>query len=196
GSTFPSRSLVLMVPGRRPLAPSPVSVLENGRPVGPTVVTPIGSAGANDFGVVLAIDVSPSMSGASLEHATQAARTLARRRVGAQQLGVIDFDSEAKAVLPLTTDAAAISRALAHTPHVGPGTHIYDALALALAQLQSQQVAAGAVIVISDGADRGSVHTEAEVAAIARAHHISLYAVGVRDGAFAPQSLRMLAHDG
>src|SRR5205085_2204070 len=77
GSTFPSRSLVLMVPGRRPLAPSPVSVLENGRPVGPTVVTSIGAAGANDFGVVLAIDVSPSMSGASLEHATQAARTLA-----------------------------------------------------------------------------------------------------------------------
>ena len=131
-----SRSLVLAVPGEPTLAPSDVSVSENGRPVAGQLVTPISSAGARDFGIVLAIDVSPSMSGATLANAMRAGRELAARRNGAQQLGVIEFDELPRVVLPLTANDAAITRTLAHTPRVGPGTHIYDALSLALGQLR------------------------------------------------------------
>ena len=64
GATFPARSLVLSLPKRSSLSPSQVHVTEDSRPVTGAVVTPLASAGAHDFGVVLAIDVSPSMRGA------------------------------------------------------------------------------------------------------------------------------------
>jgi tight adherence protein B len=195
-SVFPARSLVLSVPGRTSVAPSEVHVSENGQPIPSAAVTPLAKAGADDFGIVLAIDISPSMKGRSLTNAMVAARALARRRVGNQQLGVIEFDQTPSTVLPLTSDGAAIERALRHTPATGPGTHIFDALAQSLAQLKAARVVAGAVILLSDGADRGSTQTETAVAAAARAAHVSLYTVGVRDAAFDPASLSALAHDG
>jgi len=196
GSVFPARSLVLTVPGRTSVSTDEVHITENGRAVNGALVTPIADAQAGDFGIVLAIDVSPSMSGSSLDGAMRAARALARRRAGQQLLGVVEFDQSASVVLPLTADSAAIDRALEHTPPVGPGTHIYDALSLALRQLEARHVAAGAVILLSDGADRGSSGTEQATAAAARAAHVTLYTVGVRNGAFDPNSLRALARDG
>jgi len=79
GATFPARALVLSLPKRSSLPASQVHVSEDGKPVTGAVVTPLASAGAHDFGVVLAIDVSPSMRGAPLEHAMAAARALAAR---------------------------------------------------------------------------------------------------------------------
>ena len=196
GSVFPARSLVLTVPGRTSVSTGEVHITENGRAVKGALVTPIANAQARDFGIVLAIDVSPSMHGSSLDGAMRAARTLARKRAGQQLLGVVEFDQNASVSLPLTTNATAIDRALARTPTVGPGTHIFDALTLALQQLESRHVAAGAVILLSDGADRGSSSTEQATAAAARSAHVTLYTVGVRNGAFDPNSLRALARDG
>jgi tight adherence protein B len=195
-ATFPARSLVLSVHNRDSLLPFQIHVSENAQPVAGAVVRAIANAGAGDFGVVLAIDVSPSMQGQPLKNAMAAARALARERTGQQQLGVLLFDHAARLAVPLTARASAIAKALAQTPAVGAGTHINDALSGALQQLSAAHVAAGAVILLSDGADRGSVSTEPEVAAAARAAHISLYTVGVRDRNFDPSSLRMLARDG
>jgi tight adherence protein B len=196
GSVFPARSLVLTVPGRTSVSGSEVHITENGRAVNGALVTPISDAQARDFGIVLAIDVSPSMRGSSLDGAMRAARALAHRRAGQQLLGIVEFDQKASVALPLTADTAAIDKALAHTPPVGPGTHIFDALSLALQQLEARHVAAGAVILLSDGADRGSSSTEQATAAAAQAAHVTLYTVGVRNGAFDPNSLRALARDG
>ena len=196
GTVFPGRSLVLSVPNRSKLSGAEVHVTENGQPVSQPIVTPLSKAGAGDFGVMLAIDTSPSMQGAPLRDAMSAARALAARRTANQEFGVIEFDHESTLALPLTADPEAIARALAHTPRVGWGTHLYDATAGALQQLQRVHVTAGAVIMISDGADRGSVSSEASVAQAARAAHISLYTVGVRDAFFDPSSLSMLARDG
>jgi tight adherence protein B len=195
GATFPARSLVLSIPGDS-LQPSQVHVSENRRAVGNVVVRRVAHAGAGDFGIVLAIDISPSMQGKALDEAMAAARSLAAQRSGQQQLGVLVFDQTATVLLPLTADAHAITAALARTPTVGGGTHIYDALSAALQQLATSRDAAGAVILLSDGADRGSTASEQGVAAAARASHISLYTVGVRDKTFDATSLRMLARDG
>jgi tight adherence protein B len=196
GATFPARSLVLSVHDPGSLRPSQVHIAEDGQPVAGAVVRAIANAGAGDFGVVLAIDVSPSMQGQPLKSAMAAARALARERSGQQQLGVLLFDQAARVVLPVTANAPAIAKALAHTPAVGAGTHINDALSVALRQLADAHVAAGAVILLSDGADRGSRSTEPEVAAAARAARVSLYTIGVRDATFDPSSLKMLARDG
>jgi len=196
GASFPARSLVLSVHNRGLVRPSQIHLSENGQAVEGAVVRAIANAGIGDFGVVLAIDVSPSMQGQPLKNAMAAARALAGQRTGQQQLGVLLFDKAAHVALPLTANAPAIAKALAKTPTVGPGTHINDALSGALRQLAATRVAAGAVILLSDGADRGSVSTEPEVAAAARAGHVSLYTVGVRDPNFDPSSLQMLARDG
>jgi tight adherence protein B len=196
GTVFPGRSLILSVPNRGSLSSAEVHISENGQPVSQPIVTPLSKAAAGDFGVVLAIDKSPSMEGAPLRNAMAAARALAAHRSGKQQLGVIEFDETPTVALPLTANGEAITQALAHTPRVGAGTHIYDATAVALQQLQAARVTAGAVIVLSDGADRGSASSEGAVARTARAAHVSLYTVGVRDGAFDASSLSVLARDG
>jgi tight adherence protein B len=196
GSAFPARSLVLSVPGRSSLSASEVHISENGAPVSGAVITQAANARPGDFGIVLAIDISPSMKGRPLQNAMIAARALARQRVGQQKLGLIEFDRTPTVALPLTANEESIATALRQTPAVGGGTHIYDALALALQQLRSAHIAAGAVILLSDGADRGSAVSEQAVAAAARASHISLYAVGVRDQSFDASSLSMLARDG
>jgi len=77
GATFPARSLVLSLPNRSSLAPSQVHIAENGKTVAGAVVRPLASAARGDFGVVLAIDVSPSMKGAPLAQAMTAARSSA-----------------------------------------------------------------------------------------------------------------------
>jgi tight adherence protein B len=202
GVTFPGRSLVLAVPGRAAVARSEVHISENGRPVSGALVTPIAEAGAGDFGVVLAIDVSPSMKGEPLARAMAAARALAAQRTGKQALAVVTFDHDANVVLPLTDEPQAIARVLAHAPPVGPGALIYNALTVAVQQLADAKIAAGAVILLSDGASEGAAPrpghnlTASSVGAAAAAAHAQIYTVGLRDNSYSPQRMSLLARAG
>lgn len=202
GATFPARSLVLSIPGRAQLSPSQVHIAEDGRPVAGAVVRTIKSAGAGDFGVVLAIDISPSMKGAPIARAMAAARALAAQRSGKQELAVITFDRRANVVLPLTDDPRAIARALAHTPPVGSGAYIYNAMTVAVQQLAKAKIAAGAVILLSDGASvgakpqRGNRVTASSIGAAATAAHAQIYTVGLRDSSYTPQRMSLLARVG
>jgi tight adherence protein B len=202
GATFPARSLVLTVPKGAALSPSNVHITENGRAVTGAVVRPIANAAVGDFGVVLAIDVSPSMRGAPLSEAMAAARALAAQRTGRQALAVVTFDRRATVALPLTDDASAISRALAHTPGVGTGAYIYNALTVAVRQLADAKIAAGAVVLLSDGASQGAKPlpghrvTAASIGAAAAAAHAQIYTVGLRDRSYTPQRMSLLARVG
>jgi tight adherence protein B len=202
GASFPSRSLVLAVPGRSSVAASEIHVSENGRAVSGTVAKPITRAGAGDFGVVLAIDVSPSMKGAPLDRAMAAARALAAQRTGNQELAVVTFDQSAKLDLPLTDDPRAIATALASTPPVGHGAYIYNALTVAVQQLANAKIAAGAVILLSDGASVGATPrpghnlTANSVGLAASAAHAQIYTVGLRDSSYTPERMSLLARVG
>jgi tight adherence protein B len=202
GAAFPARSLVLSLPSRRSLRPSEIQIAEDGRPVAGALVTPITSAGAGDFGVVLAIDVSPSMKGAPLAEAMTAARALAAQRTGNQELSVITFDRHANVALALTHDPQAINRALAHTPTVGSGAYIYNAMTVAVQQLAKAKITAGAVILLSDGASEGAkpqpgIHvTATTIGAAAAAAHTRIYTVGLRDSSYTPQRMSLLARVG
>ena len=202
GSVFPARSLVLSVRNHGALLPSQVHVSENGQPVAGTVLRRLANAGAGDFGVVLAIDVSPSMKGAPLAQAMAAARALAAERTGMQELGIVTFDRQVTVALPLTDDPGAISRALAHTPAIGHGAYIYNALSVAVEQLATANIAAGAVILLSDGASQGAKPipghnlTAASLGASATAAHAKIYTVGLRDSSYTPQRMSLLARVG
>jgi tight adherence protein B len=194
--------LVLSVPSGAGVQPRGIHVSENGTPISGAVVTPIANAATGDFGVVLAIDVGPSMRGVPLKRAMEAARALAAQRSGNQEIAVVTFDQSATVALPLTNDPAAISRALARTPSTGRGAYIYNALTLAVRQLAEARIAAGAVILLSDGASTGTkpAHgtqvTASSVGAAASAAHAQIYTVGLRDSSYSPARMSLLARVG
>ncbi len=198
GVAFPDRTLVLSVPPATPLTSERTHITENGHPVTGLTTTSIKRANVGDFGVMLLIDQSPSMSGTPEAQAIAAARTLAAGRSGNQELGAITFADTPTLLVPLTSDQSAIQKALGNTPRTAAGTHILPALALALQQLSRANVATGAVILVSDGADRESSAgiTPRSIAADAAAAHVRIFTVGVRDRYYTPQSMHMLAQIG
>ncbi|HEX8854157.1 MAG TPA: VWA domain-containing protein [Thermoleophilaceae bacterium] len=196
GLGFPNRQFVLSLPPGSGFDPSRIDVRENGRPVDALSVLPAGAAGSRQLGVVLVIDTSRSMKGDAIAGAMAATRAFASHRNPQQQLGVVTFNGTASTLLPLTTDQAAIDKALAGTPALGPNTHIYDATEAAISLLKAAHISAGSVVVLSDGSDTGSGATNASVVADAKAAGIRIFAVGLRSGAFDPATLSTLAKGG
>jgi hypothetical protein len=104
GAKFPSRAVVLTVPPGVRVSVPRIYVSENGKPVDHLSVTPVKAANAGDFGVVMVIDQSQSMRGAPLAQEMAAARAIAARRTGKQELGVISFAQNSTVLLPPTSD--------------------------------------------------------------------------------------------
>ena len=116
----------------------------------------VGKPGAESVGVVLVIDASNSMAGEPISGAMAAARAFAARRDPSQQLAVVTFNSDSTVLLPLTNAKLAINKALAKTPPLANGTHIYDALESATTLLSNSGVKSGSIVLLSDGKDTGS----------------------------------------
>lgn len=193
GRTFPERSWVLTLPERRDLAPADVELRENGRPVTGLSVVPGDEAGTRAFGVVLAIDASESMHSGAIEQAMAAAREFAARREPNQQLGLLLFSRDHRVALPMTTDQARIDAALAGVPPLTKGTRIFDAGAAAVDMLREAKVQAGSVVVMSDGADVGSVHSADALVRDARAARVRVFGVGLESPSFDPSALAAVA---
>jgi tight adherence protein B len=198
GATFPDRTLVLSAPANVPVSVPSIYVWENGKPVDNLSVTPISHAAKGDFGVVLVIDQSKSMNGAPLTNAMAAARAVAAQRRGNQELGVVTFAAKPTSLLPLTANSAAIDETLTQMPWTSSGTHVLPAVNLAMHELEAANIADGAVIVLSDGAANGTTDglTVPSIAGSAQAHHIRIFTVGLKDGAYAPTLLQQLASQG
>jgi tight adherence protein B len=190
---FPDRAFVLTLPGRRHLGPRQVHVFENGTPVSGVSLVPMAAGKQADFGVVLVMDASNSMKGNAIVDATAAARAFAARRAAKQQLAIVTFNRKASVLLPFTTDADAINAALAEPPALAQGTHLYDGVATGLRLLRSAKVTVGAVIVLSDGADTGSLVSFSGAVAKARADRVRIFSVGIRSRSFRAAPLAKLA---
>ena len=193
GARFPDRKFVLTLPTDRPLTAEQVRVHENGNDVSRLSVVPAGAAKEGEFGVALVIDASNSMRGSAINEAFAAARVFAEQRNGNQQLAVIAFNRRTSVLLPFTTDEGAIEDALATPPPLAEGTHVYDGVARALRLLKDAKIAAGSIIVLSDGADTGSRATSLEVATAARGARVRLISIGIRSESFEPIPLQRLA---
>ena len=189
---FPDRSFVLTLPSGQTVKPQQVRVTENGGPVSAPSVSAT-TAAPSDFGIVLVLDTSKSMTGRPIHDAFAAARALAKRRQPDQPLGVVTFDSTTRVLLPLTTDAGDIDRALAEPPRLRPETHIYDGTAAGVSLLAHKKMAAGTVVVLSDGGDTGSRVSLPGAAARARKAGVRVFTVGLETGSFDPEALGQLA---
>jgi tight adherence protein B len=188
---FPQRAYVLTVPDAQMLSAAELSVTENGQRVQDLEVKGVGAESA----VVLAIDASKSMR-RRLGDALAAARAFADRRMPSQRLGIVYFSRETVVALEPTTDAAAIDRALAEAPAQTSGTRVYDAAAAGVEMIRRIGVAAGSVIVVSDGADHGSVIARNELVDSAASAHVRIFGVGIRSRSFDPTALQALSTNG
>lgn len=194
-TVFPHRTYILTLPKRASIGSSDVSVAENGEAVAHLTVTPAGAT-ANATGTVLLIDSSKSMAGKAIESAMSAARAFAGRRNPNQQVALITFNHSTSIVLPFSSDNDEISHALRRTPELAQGTHIYDAVDQAVGLIERASLKAGTIVLLSDGADVGSEKKFADVRDELAGHHIRLFSVGLRSGAFDPSTLEKLASAG
>lgn len=196
GAKFPDRAYVLSLPSKAYITPDSVKVRENGKLVDDVSVTPASSAESGQFGVVLVIDASDSMHGDAIAGAAAAARAFAANRQPGQSMGVVTFNETTHVVLPLSTDAEAIQAALAEPPPLARKTHLYDAIALAVSMLENANVTVRSVVVLSDGADKGSSKTLEDASAVADDAGVRVFTVGLRSRAFDVAALQELARKG
>jgi tight adherence protein B len=189
---FPERGYVVGVPQSTGLEAARVSVRENGVRVPGVHVTPLSRSGLR-FGVVLAVDASESMAGAPSIAALEAARAFVSHRKRGEELGLVAFNGDVDVLTPLTTDARRLADALSEPLELAYGTRIYDALDRSVFLLGRARVSAGSVVLLSDGADIGSVHSLDRVVASARRQRVRIFTIGLRSGAFEAGPLRAVA---
>jgi tight adherence protein B len=179
GAPFPERAYTLTLPAARSIDAGSVRVTENGRPVRGASVMPADGASAHRFGVVLLIDASKSMRGRSLSDAVTAARTFVAHRNAGQPLAIVSFAGRADVLQQFTTDPVAIERGLSGVRLQPGNTHLFDAVSQSVAMIRSARITSGAIIVLSDGGERGSAATLQQVTAAATQAGVRIFAVGL-----------------
>jgi tight adherence protein B len=197
GPAFPVRTYVLSLPNARRLTLRNVSVTENGASVVNPTLVPASRASKRTFGVVLVLDTSYSMFGKPVAAAVAAEQAFVAQRNPNEQLGIIEFNSQTKKALGLTTSSERIAAALAKPPKIARGTHTFDAVAQAEAMLTAAHISSGSIVVLSDGQQHGpTTHTLAGIAKTALSAHMRIYTIGLADKYYKPGTLKALAAAG
>ncbi len=192
GTKFPDRTMILTLPTQRVLDVSELSLTENGQPVSSLRVQPITSAAAS-AATILAIDASKSMHGDAIRQAMIAARSFAKHRTRGSRLGVVLFSRKPRVVLEPTSDEKRIADALRAIPQLTQGTRLRDAAVEGIRLLDQSGATAGSVVVLSDGADVGSVTSAPALGALAKDKRIRVFTVGLRSPSYDGSSLREVA---
>ena len=110
---------------------------------------------ADKLEVMLIIDTSGSMIGASMTAAKDAAKVFVQRLPSSARLGLIGFGPVAIVASPLSTDRAATTAGIDSLTPRGE-TALYDALVLATDQFSADANVRRSVILLSDGGDTAS----------------------------------------
>ncbi|NUT55867.1 MAG: VWA domain-containing protein [Thermoleophilia bacterium] len=189
---FPERGFVVSLPEGTAAELGRVVVRENGLRVDGVRVDPLSGSGLR-FGVVLALDASESMTGGPAAAALEAGRTFLTHRTATEEIGIVAFNGDISVLSNLTRDGGALRRTLATQPPLSYGTRIYDALSRSLALLRDAKLSSGSIVVLSDGADIGSLHSLDEAVEAARKQQVRIFTVGLRSGAYDPAPLRTIA---
>jgi Ca-activated chloride channel family protein len=153
------------------LRQSDFQVKENGAPQAISTF----AAGEFPLTVALGVDRSWSMAGEPLRLAKQASQTFLRELRPEDRSMVLAIGNEADVIAPLSTDREAQMRAIAALDPWST-TALHDAIIAALDRLEPEP-GRQALIVFSDGSDRYSRHTAADVVARARRSNALIYPI-------------------
>jgi Ca-activated chloride channel family protein len=157
------------------LTPADFSVADDGVPQS------VSAFAAGEFPLALAIGIDRSFSMAGRDNRLAVARSAARTLVGELRAGdqvmVVAIGGETAIAAPLSADRAATLIAIDRLDAWG-STPLYDAT---LAAIDAIQPARGrrALVLLSDGTDRDSATTAADLVQRARARDVLVYPVAV-----------------
>ena len=135
------------------------------------------AAGEFPLTVALGVDRSWSMAGEPLRLAKQASQAFLRELKPDDRSMVVAISSEADVIAPVSADRAAQSRAIAALDPWST-TALHDAIIAALDRLEPE-AGRQALIVFSDGTDRYSRATAADVIERARRSHALVYPIAI-----------------
>jgi Ca-activated chloride channel family protein len=147
------------------------------------------AAGEFPLTVALGVDRSFSMAGEPLRLAKQASQAFLRQLKPDDRSMVVAIGNEAEVIAPLSADRGAQSKAIASLD-AWSTTALYDAIVATLDRLEPEP-GRQAVVVFSDGADRYSEHSAADVMARARRSNALIYPIVF--GKTRPETLAELA---
>jgi tight adherence protein B len=163
---------------------------ENGTPVAGYQAQNLGSV----IAAALVIDRSQSMRGKPLADAASGARGFVSAKKPNDELSVIAFGSTVTTLSPFSTAKLDADQPLARLkPDTARGTALYDAIATAARQLQSNQLPGRIIIVLTDGADNASAGTLTAAIAAARQANAAIYTIGIEGKGFTSDPLVQLA---
>jgi Ca-activated chloride channel homolog len=148
-------------------------VTENGEPQ--TITT--FAAGEFPLAVALGVDRSWSMAGEKLANAKTAARSFLNLLKPADRSMVVAISAEAEVIAPLSTDRAAQVKAVAQLDPWS-STALYDAIVASLDRLEPEP-GRQALVIFSDGSDRYSRASQADVLARARRSTALVYPIAL-----------------
>jgi tight adherence protein B len=197
GAAYPLQTLVVALPGGAPVWPGSLTLRENGvripaRDVSATPATQVPGA----FGTILVLNASRGVPAASVRAQLAAARAFVARRAGSIPVGIVTYNGVATVLAPPTTDRRILASALKSAPPRLGGSHVYDAVDVALGLLRSARVGSGAVVALAAGRDSGSRVTPAQLGAAARAQNARVFAAGLGSPGRAAAALDGLAATG
>jgi tight adherence protein B len=144
--------------------------------------------------VVVAIDVSRSMRGASIQHALAAARAFVAGKARGDRVAVVAFGQKARALTRFsgaTIDADIALRNLGID--TVQGTALNDAVVVSSRMLADEASLGRVLVLVTDGKDVSSVAKEPQALTEARKAGVTVFTVGIASDQFSPVSLRRFA---
>ena len=154
-------------------------VFEDGHP------QPIDMFSSGDVPVTvgLVVDHSGSMA-PSLPKVSAAASVFARSSNPHDQLFVVNFNEKVSIMLPVavpfTSDQNVLAAAVAGSSANG-GTALYDAIIEAIVHMKLSDEKRQALIVVTDGGDNASVHSEQQMLDMVMQSKAQIYCIGLLD---------------
>jgi tight adherence protein B len=186
-TAYPTIRVSVVSPAGAAVTPA---ITENNQPVAGLQEQNLGKIKA----ISTLIDRSQSMRGKPLADAIAAARTFVGKKNGSDELAVIAFGSKPLTLSPFSTASLDATEALAGvSADKVQGTALYDAIVIAARQLKTNELPGRVIVVLTDGADRGSKHTIDQAIAAAREANAAVYAIGIEGTGFSPDPLTAIA---
>ena len=152
----------------------------------PQVVRQLREEQSDGIDIVLAIDISSSMTETDLPpNRLAAARQVAQKFVGGRRndrIGLVVFAGEAYSLCPLTTDYALLQQYIRElNPNMirTTGTAIGDALARSLNRLRNSPAKSKVLILLSDGDNTAGNLDPLTVARLAQNFGVKIYTIAV-----------------
>lgn len=164
-------------------------LFENGRPAAGLQAINLGRLKS----VVLAVDRSQSMAGASLRDASAAARSFVAAKGANDQVEVVTFGHQAVSLTGFSSLAADANAALSGLAiDARAGTALWGAVARGAAALDGQP-GGRVILLVTDGQDDADSVSFEQALTAAHHAHAAVYVVGIESRLFTPGPLRTLA---